>query len=55
VKVRNEWSLAEVEERVALPFMDPLFSTRQIYWRFQVPNCVQVSAPTSACRLAAVS
>jgi hypothetical protein len=55
VKLRNDWSLADAKERVALPFMDPLFSGRQVYGRFQVPKFVQASAPTSACRLAAAS
>jgi len=55
VKVRNDWSLAEVEVRVGLPFMDLLFRARRVHSRFQVPNFVQISALTSACRLAEAS
>jgi len=55
VKVRNDWSLAEVEERVALPFMDLRFGARRVHSRFQVPNFVQISAPPSACWLAVAS
>jgi biotin synthase len=41
--VRNDWSLAEVEELFALPFMDLVFHAHQVHRVHQVPNTVQVS------------
>jgi len=53
VKVRNDWTLAEVEDLFALPFMDLLFSAQTVHRRFQVPNSVQISTllsiKTGAC------
>jgi biotin synthase len=51
--VRNDWSLEEVRQLFALPFMDLLFSAQQVHRRFQVPNTVQISTllsvKTGAC------
>jgi biotin synthase len=53
VSVRNDWSIAEVEELFALPFLDLLFTAQQVHREFQVPNTVQVSTllsiKTGAC------
>jgi len=53
VTVRNDWTLAEVKELFALPFMDLVFSAQSVHRRFQVPNTVQVSTllsiKTGAC------
>lgn len=53
MKVRNDWTLAEVEDLFALPFMDLLFSAQTVHRRFQVPNSVQISTllsiKTGAC------
>ena len=51
--VRNDWTLTEVQELFALPFMDLVFTAQQVHRRFQVPNTVQVSTllsiKTGAC------
>src|SRR6202789_392072 len=51
--VRNDWTLAEVEELFALPFMDLMFQAQTVHRRFQVPNTVQISTllsiKTGAC------
>src|SRR5450631_840423 len=51
--VRNDWSLAEVEELFALPFMDLLFMAQQVHRLHQAPNTVQISTllsiKTGAC------
>src|SRR5450755_2631349 len=51
--VRNDWSLAEVEELFALPFMDLLFMAQQVHRCYQMPNTVQISTllsiKTGAC------
>jgi biotin synthase len=51
--VRNDWTLAEVQELFALPFMDLLFAAQQMHRRYQTPNTVQVSTllsiKTGAC------
>src|SRR6202041_2551781 len=51
--VRNDWTLAEVKELFALPFMDLVFMAQQVHRRFQAPNTVQVSTllsiKTGAC------
>jgi biotin synthase len=53
MNVRNDWSLAEVEELFALPFMDLLFRAQQVHRLHQVPNTVQISTllsiKTGAC------
>jgi biotin synthase len=53
VKVRNDWTLAEVQELFALPFMDLVFMAQTTHRRFQTPNSVQVSTllsiKTGAC------
>jgi biotin synthase len=53
LNVRSDWSLEEVRQLFALPFMDLLFSAQQVHRRFQVPNTVQVSTllsvKTGAC------
>src|SRR5450631_3439109 len=53
VKVRNDWSLAEVEELFALPFMDLLFRAQQVHRNHHAPNTVQISTllsiKTGAC------
>jgi biotin synthase len=53
VKVRNDWTLAEVQELFALPFMDLMFMAQTEHRRFQTPNSVQVSTllsiKTGAC------
>lgn len=51
--VRNDWTLAEVKELFALPFMDLMFKAQTVHRRFQVPNTVQISTllsiKTGAC------
>jgi biotin synthase len=53
VKVRNDWSLAEVEELFALPFMDLMFRAQQVHRDHHAPNSVQISTllsiKTGAC------
>jgi biotin synthase len=53
VKIRNDWTLAEVQELFALPFMDLVFMAQTTHRRFQTPNSVQVSTllsiKTGAC------
>jgi biotin synthase len=53
VKVRNDWTLTEVQELFALPFMDLVFMAQTTHRRFQMPNSVQVSTllsiKTGAC------
>jgi biotin synthase len=53
VNVRNDWSLAEVQNLFALPFSDLLFAAQQVHRHFQRPNTVQVSTllsiKTGAC------
>jgi biotin synthase len=53
LNVRNDWSLDDVRNLFALPFMDLLFSAQQVHRRFQVPNTVQISTllsvKTGAC------
>ena len=51
--VRNDWTLAQVKELFALPFMDLVFQAQTVHRRFQVPNSVQISTllsiKTGAC------
>src|SRR6202522_4009834 len=51
--VRNDWTLAEVKELFALPFMDLMFPAQSVHRRFQEPNTVQISTllsiKTGAC------
>jgi biotin synthase len=53
VTVRNDWTLAEVRELFALPFMDLLFAAQTVHRRFFEPNSVQISTllsiKTGAC------
>src|SRR5258707_9647010 len=53
VTVRNDWTLAEVKELFALPFMDLVFRAQTVHRRFQVPDTVQISTllsiKTGAC------
>ena len=53
MKVRNDWTLAQVQELFALPFMDLVFMAQTTHRRFQRPNSVQVSTllsiKTGAC------
>jgi biotin synthase len=53
VDVRNDWTLAEVQQLFALPFMDLIFAAQQVHRRFHAPNTVQVSTllsiKTGAC------
>jgi len=43
MNVRNDWSLAEVEELFALPFMDLMFRAQQVHRLHHAPNTVQIS------------
>jgi biotin synthase len=43
LNVRNDWSLEEVRQLFALPFMDLLFSAQEVHRRFQAANTVQIS------------
>jgi biotin synthase len=51
--VRNDWTLAEVQELFALPFMDLVFRAQTVHRRFFEPNTVQISTllsiKTGAC------
>ncbi len=51
--VRNDWTLAEVKQLFALPFMDLVFQAQTVHRRFQAPNSVQISTllsiKTGAC------
>ena len=51
--IRHDWTLEEVEQLFALPFMDLLFKAQQLHRGFQTPNSVQVSTllsiKTGAC------
>jgi biotin synthase len=51
--IRNDWTLAEVKELFALPFMDLMFQAQSVHRRFQEPNTVQISTllsiKTGAC------
>jgi biotin synthase len=53
VTVRNDWTLAQVKDLFALPFMDLLFMAQQLHRRHQAPNSVQISTllsiKTGAC------
>jgi biotin synthase len=53
MNVRNDWSLAEVEELFALPFMDLMFRAQQVHRLHHAPNTVQISTllsiKTGAC------
>ncbi|MDB6084928.1 MAG: biotin synthase BioB [Gammaproteobacteria bacterium] len=53
MNIRNDWSLAEVEQLFALPFMDLLFRAQQVHRLHQSPNTVQISTllsiKTGAC------
>lgn len=51
--VRNDWTLAEVQQLFALPFMDLMLRAQTVHRHFQTPNSVQVSTllsiKTGAC------
>jgi biotin synthase len=53
VTVRNDWTLAQVNELFALPFMDLVFQAQMVHRQYQVPNTVQISTllsiKTGAC------
>jgi biotin synthase len=53
VTLRNDWTLAEVKQLFALPFMDLIFAAQQTHRRFQAVNSVQISTllsiKTGAC------
>jgi biotin synthase len=53
VNVRNDWTLAEVEELFNLPFMDLVFRAHELHRVFQARNTVQISTllsiKTGAC------
>jgi biotin synthase len=53
VKLRNDWTLAEVSELFDLPFMDLVFRAQSVHRLFQAPNTVQISTllsiKTGAC------
>jgi biotin synthase len=53
VTVRNDWTVVEVKELFALPFMDLMFKAQTVHRHFQEPNTVQVSTllsiKTGAC------
>jgi biotin synthase len=53
VTVRNDWTLAEVQELFALPFMDLVFRAQSVHRTFHKPNSVQISTllsiKTGAC------
>jgi biotin synthase len=53
VKVRNDWSLGEVQALFDLPFMDLLFTAQSVHREYHAPNTVQVSTllsiKTGAC------
>src|ERR1017187_3549660 len=53
MNVRNDWSRTEVEELLALPFMDLMFRAQSVHRVHQVPNTVQISTllsiKTGAC------
>jgi biotin synthase len=43
VEVRNDWTVAEVQEIFDLPFMDLVFRAQTTHRRYQLPNTVQIS------------
>jgi biotin synthase len=51
--VRNDWTLAEVQELFDLPFMDLVFAAQGLHRRYHLPNRVQISTllsiKTGAC------
>jgi biotin synthase len=53
LNIRNDWSRTEVEELLALPFMDLMFRAQSVHRVHQVPNTVQISTllsiKTGAC------
>jgi hypothetical protein len=46
--LRNDWSLAEVRELFALPFLDLVFNAQQTHRQFQARSAVQVSTLLSS-------
>jgi biotin synthase len=53
VDIRNDWTMAEVEELFDLPFMDLVFKAQGVHRACQAPNTVQISTllsiKTGAC------
>ncbi len=53
IPVRNDWTLAEVQDLFGRPFMDLVFEAQRVHRQFQTPNTVQVSTllsiKTGAC------
>jgi biotin synthase len=53
MEVRTDWTIAEVEDLFALPFMDLILEAQRVHRLFHVPNTVQVSTllsiKTGAC------
>jgi biotin synthase len=51
--IRHDWSLAEVEALLALPFMDLILRAQRVHRAYHVPNAVQMSTllsiKTGAC------
>ena len=51
--VRTDWTLGQVEQLFALPFMDLLYQAQHVHREYQVPNTVQISTllsiKTGAC------
>ena len=53
MEVRTDWTMVEVEQLFALPFMDLIFQAQQVHRAYQIPNSVQISTllsiKTGAC------
>ncbi len=53
MQVRNDWTRAEVQALLDLPFMDLLFEAQRVHRQYHAPNTVQVSTllsiKTGAC------
>ena len=53
MELRNDWTLAEVNELFDLPFMDLVFKAQHVHRLYQAPNTVQISTllsiKTGAC------
>jgi biotin synthase len=53
LNIRNDWSRTEVEELLALPFMDLMYRAQSVHRVHQIPNTVQISTllsiKTGAC------
>ena len=53
MEIRTDWTLTEVEQLFASPFMDLIFQAQQVHLSYQAPNSVQISTllsiKTGAC------